>query len=83
MGLADRVDHLPSQLSGGERQRVAIARAVSGSPLCLLADEPTGNLDKKSGHDVMEILRGLWREGRTVILITHDPKIAESARCDV
>lgn len=79
MGLADRVDHLPSQLSGGERQRVAIARAVSGSPLCLLADEPTGNLDKRSGADVMEILRGLWREGRTVILITHDPKIAESA----
>ena len=69
-----------AEMSGGQQQRVAIARAIAAAPPVILADEPTGNLDKRSGADVMEILRGLWREGRTVILITHDPKIAESAR---
>ena len=67
-------------MSGGQQQRVAIARAIAAAPPVILADEPTGNLDKKSSGEVMEILRGLWQEGRTVILITHDPKIAESAR---
>lgn len=80
LGLDGRLDALPNQLSGGQQQRVAIARALAAAPAIILADEPTGNLDKRSGADVMEILRGLWREGRTVILITHDPKIAESAR---
>ena len=79
VGLAKRMDHRPAEMSGGQQQRVAIARAIAAAPPVILADEPTGNLDKRSGADVMEILRGLWREGRTVILITHDPKIAESA----
>ncbi len=79
VGLEKRIDHRPAEMSGGQQQRVAIARAIAAAPPVILADEPTGNLDKRSGADVMEILRGLWREGRTVILITHDPKIAESA----
>ncbi len=64
----------------GLEKRMAIARAIAAAPPVILADEPTGNLDKRSGADVMDILRGLWQEGRTVILITHDPKIADSAR---
>ncbi len=80
VGLESRMKHTPAEMSGGQQQRVAIARAIAAAPPVILADEPTGNLDKRSGADVMEILRGLWREGRTVILITHDPKIAESAR---
>lgn len=80
MGLADRVDHLPSQLSGGERQRVAIARAVSGSPLCLLADEPTGNLDGETQDAVMEILRRLAdEEDKCIIVVTHSPTVAQAA----
>lgn len=79
-GISAIRNKYPAEISGGEKQRTAVARALINHPLVILADEPTGNLDKKSGHDVMEILRGLWREGRTVILITHDPKIAESAR---
>ena len=80
VGLGHRMDHRPAEMSGGQQQRVAIARAIAAAPPVILADEPTGNLDKKSSGEVMEILRGLWQEGRTVILITHDPKIAESAR---
>ena len=80
MGLADRVDHLPSQLSGGERQRVAIARAVSGSPLCLLADEPTGNLDSKTTIEVMDMIKSFARKyNQTIVLVTHDPELAQYA----
>ena len=80
VGLRERAGHRPAQLSGGQQQRVAIARAIAAAPPVILADEPTGNLDRRSGAQVMEIIRGLWREGRTVILITHDPMIAGSAR---
>ena len=80
LGLEKKLQNLPNNLSGGQQQRVAIARAIAAAPPVILADEPTGNLDKRSGADVMDILRGLWQEGRTVILITHDPKIADSAR---
>jgi len=80
MGLADRTDHRPDQLSGGQRQRVAIARATIMSPAVLLADEPTGNLDRRSGEEVMRILEELNRRGITLIVVTHDPEIAARAR---
>ena len=80
MGLEKRLTHRPMQMSGGQQQRVAIARAIAARPPMILADEPTGNLDTKSGVDVMNILRELWREGRTIVLITHDNEIAASAR---
>ncbi|SDN65776.1 ABC transporter ATP-binding protein [Acetanaerobacterium elongatum] len=79
VGLNNRAHHKPSQMSGGQQQRVAIARAIAARPPIILADEPTGNLDSKSGTDVMRILRQLHSEGRTVILITHDNHIAETA----
>lgn len=73
------MNHLPKQMSGGQQQRVAIARAVAAKPPIILADEPTGNLDSHSGAEVMRILHELHREGRTVILITHDNEIAANA----
>ena len=78
VGLEKRMNHLPSQMSGGQQQRVAIARAVAAKPPIILADEPTGNLDSRSGDEVMKILHELNDEGRTVILITHDNEIAEN-----
>lgn len=83
VGLGDRMDHLPSELSGGQRQRVAIARALANNPAIIMADEPTGNLDSKSTIDVMNIFRGLHDEGRTIILVTHEPEIATYASRNV
>jgi putative ABC transport system ATP-binding protein len=80
MGLADRAHHRPEQLSGGQRQRVAIARATVTRPSVLLADEPTGNLDRSSGADVISILEGLCDSGLTLIVVTHDGEIGERAR---
>lgn len=80
VGLAERVDFLPNQLSGGQMQRVAIARAIVNSPKLLLADEPTGALDSKSGQQVMELFQKLNEEGVTVLMITHDSEIAEHAK---
>lgn len=80
VGLEHRMDHKPSEMSGGQQQRVAIARALAAAPPVILADEPTGNLDSASSKEIMQILRDLYKEGRTVILITHDNKIAASAK---
>lgn len=80
VGIGNRINHLPSELSGGQQQRVAIARAVAARPPIILADEPTGNLDSNSGKEVMKTLYELNEEGRTVILITHDDNIANSAK---
>ncbi|MCI8354078.1 MAG: ABC transporter ATP-binding protein [Lachnospiraceae bacterium] len=80
VGLKSRMDHKPSEMSGGQQQRVAIARAIAQAPPVILADEPTGNLDSGSTKEIMEILRGLHQEGRTVILITHDNEIAARAK---
>jgi len=79
VGMAHRAKHLPSQLSGGQQQRVAVARALVGSPLILLADEPTGNLDSKNGEAVMELMANLHKEGATICMVTHDPRYAEHA----
>ena len=80
VGLSERRDHYPNQISGGQQQRVAIARALVGNPSILLADEPTGALDQKTGRQVMELFGELSREGRTIIMITHDMNIAAYAR---
>lgn len=80
VGLVKRLTHRPSELSGGQQQRVAIARAIAAAPPIVLADEPTGNLDSTSGHDVMDILHDLHGEGKTIVLITHDGAIADTAQ---
>lgn len=80
VGLADKMEHFPNQMSGGQQQRVAIARAISTNPTILLADEPTGALDQKTGKQVMELFHKLNDEGRTIIMITHDVNIAKHAK---
>ncbi|HEX8171735.1 MAG TPA: ABC transporter ATP-binding protein [Thermoanaerobaculia bacterium] len=79
VGLGERIDHKPTELSGGQMQRVAIARALAMDPDIILADEPTGNLDTSSGTDIMSIFTDLWKSGRTLVIITHDPALARRA----
>ena len=80
VGLEDRMDHQPSELSGGQQQRVAIARALVNDPSILFADEPTGNLDSQTGHDVMQLFHNLHDQGQTIILITHENEVAAEAQ---
>ncbi|MEJ2049504.1 MAG: ATP-binding cassette domain-containing protein, partial [Calditrichota bacterium] len=77
--LSDRMDHKPSELSGGQQQRVAIARAMVNDPRIIMADEPTGNLDSQSGKEIINLFNDLWKQGNTIVMITHDESIAQ--RC--
>jgi len=80
VGLGERAEHKPSQLSGGEQQRVAIARALVNSPSLILADEPTGNMDQKTGREILDLFHQLNKDGRSIIMVTHNPEIAKQAK---